>query len=86
MDNEQLEGVQIIIRDNGSGIPESVMSHLFEPFNSSKASGHSGLGLSVVYHIIQQLSGSVECESTRENGTSFTIYLPLSCKAQPNQE
>lgn len=82
MDKERVEGLQIIIRDNGPGIADSVMSRLFEPFHSTKASNHSGLGLSVVYYIIQQLNGNISCESTRETGTSFTILLPLSCKNQ----
>ncbi len=80
--NNLLEGVQIIIRDNGPGIPQQILSRLFEPFNSSKRSNHSGLGLSVVHNIIKQLNGSIDCASAKETGTSFTIHLPLSCKRQ----
>jgi two-component system NtrC family sensor kinase len=66
--------VQIFISDTGSGIPEEILPHIFEPFVSTKES--TGLGLSVVYGIIQQHKGEIEVESKTNQGTTFIITLP----------
>jgi two-component system NtrC family sensor kinase len=66
--------VQIVISDTGSGIPEEILPHIFEPFVSTKES--TGLGLAVVYGIIQQHKGAIEVESKPNQGTTFTITLP----------
>ncbi len=65
---------EIMISDTGCGIPEEVLPHIFEPFFSTKES--SGLGLAVVYNIIQQHEGRIEVESKPNEGTRFTIHLP----------
>ena len=66
--------VQIMISDTGSGIPEEVLPHIFEPFVSTKES--TGLGLAVVYGIIQQHKGEIEVDSKPNQGTTFVITLP----------
>ncbi|HXX36197.1 MAG TPA: ATP-binding protein [Thermodesulfobacteriota bacterium] len=66
--------VQIVISDTGSGIPEEILPHIFEPFVSTKDS--TGLGLSVVYGIVQQHQGEIEVESELNRGTTFVITLP----------
>jgi two-component system NtrC family sensor kinase len=66
--------VRIIISDTGSGIPEEILPHIFEPFVSTKES--TGLGLAVVYGIIQQHKGEIEVDSKPSQGTTFTITLP----------
>jgi len=66
--------VQIVISDTGSGIPEEILPHIFEPFVSTKES--TGLGLAVVYGIIQQHQGEIEVESEPNRGTTFVITLP----------
>ncbi|MGB9628029.1 MAG: sensor histidine kinase, partial [Thermodesulfobacteriota bacterium] len=63
---------EITISDTGCGIPEEVLPHIFEPFFSTKES--SGLGLAVVYNIIQQHEGRIEVESKPNEGTKFTIH------------
>jgi len=68
--------VEITIRDDGSGVPDSVKSKLFEPFVSSKGEGHAGLGLSIAYNIIRELNGTTSCESDETTGTTFKIILP----------
>jgi signal transduction histidine kinase/HD-like signal output (HDOD) protein len=70
--------VKITISDDGPGLPESIKLHLYEPFISSKGAGHSGLGLSIVQGIINELKGTITCQSDRETGTSFQIWLPIS--------
>ena len=66
--------VKIVVSDTGSGIPEEILPQIFEPFVSTKES--TGLGLAVVYGIIQQHKGEIEVESKPNHGTSFTITLP----------
>jgi signal transduction histidine kinase len=68
------DSVQIIISDTGGGIPEEVLPHIFEPFFSTKES--TGLGLAVVYGIIQQHKGEIRVESETNKGTTFFITLP----------
>jgi signal transduction histidine kinase len=66
--------MEIIISDTGSGIPEDLLPHVFEPFFSTKES--TGLGLAVVYRIIEQHEGKIEVESKLHEGTTFIIHLP----------
>lgn len=68
--------VEITISDDGSGIPDSIKSRLFEPFVSSKGEGHAGLGLSIAYSIIRELNGTMTCDSDQTSGTTFKIVLP----------
>jgi PAS domain S-box-containing protein len=64
--------------DNGEGMDEEVVRHIFEPFYTTKEIGKgTGLGLSIVYGIIKKHNGYVTCRSTIGTGTSFHIYLPL---------
>src|SRR5699024_8472482 len=76
---EQQEIIQIIVEDEGQGIPPHLLDVLFEPFVTSKAAGRgTGLGLALVYSIIEDDFGSIRAESpTRNNsGTRFVITLP----------
>jgi PAS domain S-box-containing protein len=66
---------RIIVSDNGCGIPEDVVSKIFDPFYTTKSKG-TGLGLSIVYGIIQAHKGTIDVISEKGKGTSFMIYLP----------
>ncbi|MCC6928762.1 MAG: response regulator [Gemmatimonadaceae bacterium] len=69
--------VALVVRDNGEGVPPEVMAHLYEPFISTKAPGKgAGLGLSIVYGIVQQSEGAIHCESSSGRGTTFTVAFP----------
>jgi two-component system phosphate regulon sensor histidine kinase PhoR len=74
--------VEICIRDNGPGIPEADLPHIFERFyrvdkGRSREKGGTGLGLSIVKHIVQLHGGRVWCESKLGQGTAFFFSLSL---------
>ena len=72
------ENVEIIICDNGCGIPKENIGRIFEPFFTTKAEGKgTGLGLSVVYGIINQHEGWINIYSEVGKGSIFRIYLPV---------
>lgn len=70
------QAVKIQIKDTGAGIPKAYVSKIFEPFFSTKKKGKGvGLGLSVVYGIIEEHRGKMYVDSTEGQGTCFTITL-----------
>jgi len=71
-----LSQVEITITDNGPGIPEELLAHIFEPF-VSKRKGGTGLGLAIVKRIITSHHGSITAQSFTP-GTIFTIKIPIS--------
>ena len=71
--------VTINIKDNGEGIPEEIITRIFEPFFTSKKVGEgTGMGLSVVHGAVHKLNGHILVESTVGVGTSFKILFPVS--------
>ena len=67
--------------DNGPGVPEEELAHIFDPFYTTKAPGKgTGLGLSVCYRIVEGLEGSIRAESAVGEGTTIMITLPLDGK------
>ncbi len=67
------------VQDNGPGITTMDLEHIFEPFYTKKVMGRSGtgLGLSVVWNTIQDHDGSITVDSNK-NGTTFTLYFPIT--------
>jgi len=81
--------VKISIQDNGPGIPEEVMSKIFDPYFSTKDFGPqkgTGLGLSISLSIVRRHDGHISVESGEGTGTIFHIYIPAAKKELPGQE
>ncbi|WP_073379694.1 ATP-binding protein [Desulfofustis glycolicus] len=71
------EYVVLTVSDNGSGIDPETLSHLFEPFYTTKQMGEgTGLGLATVYGIVTQNNGFIEVRSEEGQGAIFAVYLP----------
>ena len=66
--------LEFCVRDNGPGVPEELIPHLFDPFVTTKANG-SGLGLALVAKIIRDHGGVIECES-QPRRTIFRVLMP----------
>jgi two-component system NtrC family sensor kinase len=82
----QGETLLLSVTDTGSGIPETLLPHIFEPFFTSKEGGTEGsvgLGLAVVYGIVQRHGGRIEVDSAVGQGTTFRITLPRRPVAAP---
>jgi signal transduction histidine kinase len=71
--------VNIIIQDNGIGMPQEIQDNIFVPFQTSKSRGNGlGLGLFISESIIKDHNGFIEFQSEYLTGTTFSIFLPLN--------
>ncbi len=71
--------VNVIVEDNGKGIPEDILPRIFDPFFTTKEIGKgTGLGLSIAYKIVQQHGGKITVHSEVNKGTQFTVSIPIS--------
>jgi signal transduction histidine kinase len=68
---------QIAFRDSGNGIPEEMLSRLFDPFVTTKEQG-IGLGLAVSRRIVEEHGGTIVAANHAEGGAEFTVTLPTS--------
>jgi signal transduction histidine kinase len=74
--------VQLSVHNTGSVIPEEALPHVFDRFfqadpAGARADANTGLGLAITKEIVQAHGGNVEAESSSDDGTRFTITLPL---------
>jgi signal transduction histidine kinase len=69
--------VEIQVRDTGSGIPRDEIPRIFEPFYSTKGQKGNGLGLAVIWGIIDNHNGSITVDSEVGVGTTFVIHIPV---------
>jgi PAS domain S-box-containing protein len=81
------EGVKLVIKDNGQGISQNIISKIFDPYFSTKKMGihGQGLGLSVTQNIIKKHFGEISVTSSKEHGTAFSIILPVATENQTKE-
>ena len=83
--------LSIDVSDTGCGISEADKEQLFKPFSQANKTVHSkfggtGLGLWLSHKLVMAMKGTITCNSTPGKGTTFTIKLPLKCKATSSNE
>lgn len=73
--------VKLSVIDTGHGMEPEVLDHIFEPFFSTKSSGHgTGLGLAMVFGIVETHRGHITCSSSIDEGASFELYFPVAVR------
>ena len=77
--NGPTEFIQVEVSDTGVGIPEEDLEKIFTPFFTTKAKEEgSGLGLAMTHQIIEEHEGTIDVQSKINQGTTFTINLPVN--------
>ena len=75
------EGMELVVADNGPGIPAAMEGRLFTPFASSKPTG-TGLGLCVCRRVVEGHGGRITADNRREGGARFTVTLPAHAEPE----
>ena len=71
--------MEIRVKDNGNGIPDSIKEKIFQPFFTTKPTGQgTGLGLSLSYDIVKAHGGELKVETVEGVGSEFSIQLPIN--------
>ena len=78
--HESIDYNELHVKDNGHGIPEEILPHIFDAFYTSRASG-SGIGLAFCKMVMQAYRGNIICHSESGQGTHFILQFP---KAKPH--
>jgi signal transduction histidine kinase len=68
--------IYVELADSGCGMNEETRSRIFDPFYTTKAAGHGGLGLVVVRQVVREHGGQIQVESAEGRGARFLIELP----------
>lgn len=79
--------IEIKVADTGDGIEPQIINKIYEPYFTTKGPGEgTGMGLAMVYGIVETYGGNINVESTRGRGTTFTIYLPVAKQGKTDQK
>ena len=71
--------IEIKVKDNGTGIPESILDKVFQPFFTTKPTGQgTGLGLSLAYDLVKSHGGEIKAETRVGSGSEFIVQLPVA--------
>ena len=77
------DAVEIEVADTGCGIDVAIRDKIFDPFFTTKPPGEgTGLGLSISYGIIQDHHGTIRVDSEKDQGTKFTVRLPVNAQGK----
>jgi signal transduction histidine kinase len=68
--------LQMVVEDEGAGIPKENLDRIFQPFFTTKPQG-TGLGLAITHQIVKDHGGKIRVESTLGNGTRFIMSFPI---------
>ena len=81
------DNIEIVFRDNGTGIPQEMMDKIFNPFFTTKPAGEgTGLGLSICYDIVRNIhKGEIQVDSKEGEYTDFSIFLPKHVDAEEGE-
>lgn len=76
------DSLWFVVRDDGVGISEEFMEKIFQPFEQEEPGNArnnvgSGLGLSIVYNLVQLMGGDIRVESSKHSGSAFTVLIPF---------
>lgn len=75
---EQSQYLKVSVTDNGTGIDPAILENIYDPYFTTKAANEgTGLGLSVVYSIVEYHKGAIRIESELGKGTTFHVYMPM---------
>lgn len=78
---------RILISDTGTGIQQDIIHQIFDPhFTTKTESGNKGMGLTQVKELVEKHNGKITIDSSRNYGTTFTIYLPLYQEEKSHDE
>jgi signal transduction histidine kinase len=73
----EVPGVEVVLADNGPGIPPEICEQIFNPFFTTKKAG-TGLGLAIVSKIVDELRGSLQVGSRPGEGATFRVFFPAA--------
>lgn len=80
------DDVVLNVTDTGCGIPEEIQEEIFNPFYTTKYKTEgNGLGLYIVYNEVTKMNGKIELQSKVDEGTTFTVTLPVQLEGQGNE-
>ncbi|RBW50627.1 HDOD domain-containing protein [Marinobacter sp. F3R11] len=77
--------VEMEVTDTGTGIPEAIRESLFTPGETTKGKGHSGIGLSIVKQLVDDMEGIIACH-TGQKGTTFRVLLPAASQVKKTSD
>ena len=82
--NDDRGEISITVSDTGSGINPQHLARVFDPYFTTKSTG-TGLGLAIAHNIVEAMGGRIYVESSKSQGTTFTVTLPNSKEGGSNE-